>query len=501
MSSRPNSTSLLYPAGSVLIGLLATQVLASLHVYLSNAELYRKVKLIAEAGYVAVPNEHIMPGLREFNPAFFGGCFFTLSLGAGLSLFSLAGAWAWDRLCGRNRVVLIPVIFLWSAAIVAVNIKEFCPMVTAYFVFIPPVVFFFTLKWMPQQTGESLWLKLCIYFLPVLALAVMWTSQADRSLFLNIRDFLLLSNRVGEKINDFYYRYTLYPAQSFKSLDQKLLRTCTLSRVRDEVVARRIETQLLRYDYLPVRPDIPVDLEVSGSENTLVFKHEGITVLQTTLKDFLYNPRKVLTDFSIKTDRFAVFRLATIFSLLIGFPLTLYIIGYAMFRFLLRCFLGSLSSSAVAAILCFSTGLASLVPVYCGRAETINSVQLPEALSSLQWQKRVAALRTVVRSGQDIGNFPGYRRMLVSRHVPERYWLAKALGVSRRPETYQDLLALLDDPNANVVCMAFQGLGQRGDRRAEKDILKRIRASNHWYEQWYAYRALRALGWKQKRSK
>ena len=28
-------------------------------------------------------------------------------------------------------------------------------------------------------------------------------------------------------------------------------------------------------------------------------------------------------------------------------------------------------------------------------------------------------------------------------------------------------------------------------------ILKRIEKSLHWYEQWYAYKALRALGWKQ----
>jgi len=49
--------------------------------------------------------------------------------------------------------------------------------------------------------------------------------------------------------------------------------------------------------------------------------------------------------------------------------------------------------------------------------------------------------------------------------------------------------------------MAFQALGQRGDSRAVKEILKRIESSDHWYTQWYAYKALKALGWKQARLK
>ena len=32
-------------------------------------------------------------------------------------------------------------------------------------------------------------------------------------------------------------------------------------------------------------------------------------------------------------------------------------------------------------------------------------------------------------------------------------------------------------------------------------IIKRIETSTHWYNQWHAYRALRTLGWKQRRSR
>jgi HEAT repeat protein len=89
----------------------------------------------------------------------------------------------------------------------------------------------------------------------------------------------------------------------------------------------------------------------------------------------------------------------------------------------------------------------------------------------------------------------------MSPHIPERYWLVKALGVSRQPETYKDLMRFVDDPHPNVVRMAFDSLGQRGDTSAINVIMKRIETSDHWYEQWYAYKALRKLGWKQAKSK
>jgi HEAT repeat protein len=58
-------------------------------------------------------------------------------------------------------------------------------------------------------------------------------------------------------------------------------------------------------------------------------------------------------------------------------------------------------------------------------------------------------------------------------------------------------LALLDDPCPNVVSTAFYAIGQRRDKRAINEIIKRIEVSDDWYNQWYAYKALRNLGWKQ----
>ncbi len=484
-----------FVAKAMFVGLCTTQFLATWHVYLSNMELDRTVSAIRAAGYLSIPNTLVAPSLKQLGPAFFGGGFFSLSLGAGLSLFSLALAWAWDRLFSRSRSLLPLMAIPWVALVVSVNLQGFSPMVTAYFVVVPAVVFAVTLKWMPLE-DENKWLNRIIPLAPIALLTVVWTAQADRYLFLDIRDFLLLSNPVGQKIDDSYYRYTLYPAQVFKTLQQKTLKTCRLGSMKSATQAGRLSAALIRHDYLPL-PSNPADMEVVESENGLALKHEGIPVLLTTAEEFLSRPQEVLGAFSSKTDRHASFRRMTIIGLLLGFPVLLYVMIFAFIRFVSWSFVPPATSSAVAALLCLLMGLALLVPLHFKRSKAVPAGQVSEALNAPSWRQHVSGLRTVVDEKLEIGRFPNYRDLLASPHLPERYWLAKALGSSRQPQTYAPLLSLLDDPHPNVVSMAFYGLGQRGERRAVKEILKRLEVSDHWYNQWYAYRALRALGWRQ----
>jgi len=492
---------LLYTARAVLLGLLTTQILATLHVYLSNADLYRTVTAISEAGYLSVPNQRVAFSLNQFGPALYGGLFFTLSIGAGLSIFSVVFAWIWDRLFGRNCALLVPILLLWLGAAVAVNWKGFSPVVTSYFLFTPLVVFACALKWMPAKKENRVWLNRLSHILPIVLLTIIWTAHADKSLFLDIRDYLLLSNPVGQKVDDFYYCYTLYPAEVFKSLEQKTLKTCHLGPIKNQVVARSMERALINYDYLPVSPGGPIDLEITESGDMLVFRHAGKTIVQTTYKEFLSQKESILKYISAETDRHIFFRQATIVGLLIGFPVTLYLMALALIQFTCRFFAGLTPSSVIAGVLSFCVGLGLLAPLHVGRSKTVDAMGVSEAMVSPSWQQRVMALRTVVSEGLEMGDLKTYKGLLASPRVPERYWLAKALGISKDPGTYQDLLTLLDDTHPNVVSMAFYALGERGDKKAVKEILKRIETSGHWYNQWYAYNALRDLGWKQSRKK
>jgi hypothetical protein len=489
-----------YIAKAIFLGLLTAQILSTIQVYLSNADLFRKLTSIRDAGYLAIPNPQIIDSLQEFGPAFFGGLFFTLTAGAGLCVLSFAAAWVWDRILCRKKFLLIIFVLLWMLSLVGVNRRGFSPMVSSYFLVIPAVVFIGTLRWMPGEDKQRVWMHRMVHFLCITLLALLWASQMGSHMFLNIRDNLLLSNPVGRKINDFYYKYTLYPAEVFKSLDQKALKTCSIESMKQEPTVLALEKELLNYDYLNVRGHERVDLEILQEGNILFFKNEGRTILRVALKNFFSGPGRVLKEFSFKSDKYGFFRQFTFLSLLVGFPLTLYVIVHALFCIALRFFADLRHSSVMASILCFLLGIALLIPLHLGGEKEIDVKELAEASESERWQERVAALKIIEQERVEVGELKAYQTMLASPHVPERYWLVKALGVSRQPGTYRDLLAFLDDSCPNVVSMAFYALGQRGDKRAIKEIIKKIEVSDDWYNQWYGYKALRNLGWKQTKS-
>jgi hypothetical protein len=490
-----------YPALAILLGLFTAQVLATAQVYLSNIELYRTLLPIKDAGYFLIPNEHVTPSLHAWRPALFGGLFFTLSIGAGLSLLSLAAAWIWDRLAHRNKSLLILYLILWVGSFVLVNYRGFSPIVSLYFLFIPTVVFTTSVRWIRLEAKQGAWLDRVILAVPLLLLAILWTSQMDRDLFLDLRDKLLLSNPIGTKINDFYYDYTPYPTNVFESLNQKILKACNLEAIRETPAAGAVKKTLLNYDYLNVGRADKVDLEIEEVGSQLVFRNRGNTILRTTLRDFLAHPGTVLNEFSAKRDKNVFFRHFTFFSLLFGFPILLYIFLYTLLRLLAGLFFSSRPSSAIASILCFVVGTAFLFILSFGEGKTIEGKDLGKSLNADSWQKRVQALKVIGRKKMEIADFPGYQSLLRSPHIQERYWLAKTMGMSQRSETYDALLAYLDDPHPNVVRMAFDSLGRRRDAKAIGKIKKRIQSSDNWYNQRHAYRALRTLGWKQRRSK
>lgn len=135
------------------------------------------------------------------------------------------------------------------------------------------------------------------------------------------------------------------------------------------------------------------------------------------------------------------------------------------------------------------------------RGRDVSGQNLSEALSSRHWQTRVAALKFIDENRLDVSQFKSYPELLASSHIAERYWLVKALRNSKNPATYADLLKFLNDPHPNVVTMALYAIGKRGNREVTKDILQLIAATDSWYIQWYAYKALRSTGWRQTKSR
>jgi hypothetical protein len=483
----------------ILAGLIVAQLLAFTQVYLANNTLYHNMIAVGEAGYFTVPNRITLPTLHLFGPAFWGGLFFTLSIGLGVSLCTAVAFWVWEHLFRRNRIVGLLLLLPLVLCILSVNAAGFNLLDGLYFLLIPITVILVMQRTMQPLAKSAIWTRIGVTIVPVVLLAVLLQTAFDSRPFIAIRDNLLLSNPIGVRVNDFYYNYTLYPAETFKTLDQKLIKTYQFEEEIDGPVRKRLTELLLAYDYLPVHPADGPDLVLSVSGQELILKKEGRVVLQAGMHDFLKQPEILLKEFSLRTDRHLFFRQFAFLSIVMSLLLFPYLLVYGLVRLLIRMLFGTRLPTPAASVTAAVLAVALLGFGLYGfnRAGRYDSALIMDNLEQAGWRQRIALLKHIAAEGGEVGTLPVYKKMRASPYVAERYWLARALGESRRSETYDDLLSLLNDPQHNVVCMAFYGLGRRGDKRAIKYIIGRIQSSNHWYEQWYGYRALKILGWRQ----
>jgi len=489
----------LTPFFSLVIGLTISQILATIHVYSSNSALYDSLSAIRDAGYLIVPNDHVMGRLHQVAPAFFGGLFFTFSVGAGVSLFSFALAWIWDRSFQRKSFFLYFLILLWLGGLAALNFDGFKLFVNLYFLVIPPVVFGFASKMMSDLNKQKGRFVEIFHIIPIAVLAMILAWQINARMFTDFRDIFLLSNSVGSRINKFYYTYTLYPAEAFKSLSQKTLKTGIIDSKKD-TVNRMLENILLNDDYIPVAPNINADLHILEAGDDFIFKNHDSQVIRISSKFFFADPHRNLMEFEQKSDRWDFFRKITFLSLLTGFPLAIYIITQAAFSIFFGFFINLRTASSLASALCFVLCLIFLFSFQLNRSRAVSEKNLAEALNSNRWQDRVAALKFIDENASEIKRFAAYSSLLQTKNIAERYWFVKTLANSRMPETYEDLLSFLNDSHPNVVSMALYALGKRGNKRAIGKIMQLLETSDDWYLQWYAYRALRELGWRQTKS-
>lgn len=458
----------LYPVMAILSGLVVSQIFATFQVFLANRALYHTLTTINAAGYVTIPNRQIMGRLQDMTTAVCGGFFLTLSVGAGISVATLAAAWVWDRVCRRNPIYLFPLLLLWAGFTAGIHWDGFSLFTTLYLAVIPPVVFTGALRWMPHVH------KRCsngfLHLIPIIVLGLLWAPQMKKGLFINIRNHLLLSNPAGEKIVDFYYQYTLYPAEVLKPLHRKLLKTCSLNPIAEGPQKNELRETLLIHDWIETE-DMDVDLILKHSGNLLILEDGEGTAMEIPVNEFLSRPATALKRFSSRMDKHRIFRQLTFYSLLFAFPITLYILLYSLFFFFFRRRVSWGMASILSVTLCFSTALMLLMPLW--------------------WNHR--------EEHPDPTRISRHKSILTSPHTLERYRLAKSLGLSENHETYEDLLKFLKDPSPIVVSAALFSLGQRGEKKAILEILRHLKISEHYYVQWYAYKALKTLGWKQKK--
>ena len=473
------------------------QMVATLQVYLSNLALHEKMSLIAQAGYLTVPNQKILPTLNMIAPAFYGGVFFTLSIGIGISLISFVCVWTWKHVCHLKRGFLPGFIGLWVVSIILLNWHGFVLMPTLHAILIPAVVVTLFLLLSPNDMGKRTRMALLLHFLSFSLLVLLWSTQMSNTLYVNIRDNLLLSNAPGIRFNDLYYQYTLYPAEVFRNLNQKLIKTYHLLETSDSQEQNRLKQKLRNYDYLPISENGKSDVQIEMRKNRIRLTGNRQTAIEMELDDFFKNTRKALGDLSKSNDTYIHFRAATSISLLVGFPLILYWIFNGLLVQCFSLFLGKQPAIIAGVIACFLIGILLLLLMPTGHKRDIPMDSLPGMLASNDWKNRVAALQYIDSNKIDLQQFDLTRNLSQHASIPVRYWLARSLSVGKHPDDEAHLIMLMQDPHPNVACQALYSIGKRKFRKVTARLLETIKDSDHWYVQLYTYNSLRKLGWKQ----
>ena len=492
----------LYAVAVIGIGLLSTQIVATTHVYMSNLNLLQTIEAVVRSGYMPVPNAPVSARLGMLTTAMAGGLFFTLSIGAGLSLVTLGLVWLWDRVFKRRRQEALLVLLAWMGALYLVNDDGLNIVASIYLIVVPLVTAIAAILLLPAQTTlispkGVLW--------PVsaaLVLTLMWGLFLDKQLFTNIRDHLLLSNRIGSAITNAYYNYTLFPAEAFKSLAQKQIRTCVLKADLAPTTYKRLERIMRSHDYLPVPEGYPADLTIEKDKQAAHFSIRDAKqrILTVSAEELFDHPQQVLERYSDQKDRNRMFRKLTLMCLLIGFPLVLYSVIFSFLVALPSLLFPVRLSLVIAVCLCVVIGLLLLSPVYLGHVATQSSQNPLLELASPAYASRIAALRRVCRNKQDISAEAVSHALATSPFIAERYWLARSLANAKRPEATAMLQHLASDPVPIVACQALLAMGKRKDQRMIPQIINCINTTPAWYIQMYAYRALRTLGWVQPQS-
>lgn len=489
-----------YATAAVGTGLLAAEIIASIHIFLSNQWLHEKISVLASAGYLTLPNPATVSTLNHLKPAILGGLFFVFTIGAGLSMAVFFSTWAWDRLFSRSKKAGAALLAIWIVLIAGVNMNGFNPAAFCHMVIIPLAVCIVTLKLMPAEKTSILGRNTILHIITVLLPAILILGMMDGAFYINVRDHLLLSNKPGEAVNRFYYKYTLYPAETLKPLKHKSLKSVYPHAVERGTPTLKLEKAFRMRDYLWVKKNIGADLIMEMIDNHLVFKQGKAIIMDVNLSDFMKNPDVYLDQFSDRIDRNKGFRQLVFYSLVAGFPILLYLFLFTISASIFDLFMEKDLATPASICFCLAMALGVLFILYQAKPGALEISDTNHALTLKNPMERAAIFRKINTDRLEVAFFKGYEKSVSSPFVPERYWLARSLGFSKKAKTYPVLILLLNDSNPNVVCQALWSLGQRKKKVSITRIIDKLETTRHWYIQWYAYRALRTLGWIQKKS-
>jgi len=494
---------LLFPVRVLVGGLLLAQVIGTVLVWQSNHALLHKLTLLRAAGIYPLPGMGVFPPLSSLSAALAGGLFFTLSIGAGMVLLTLGAFLLVTSLPAAARKYAILVLAaVWLGLLIRANWQGFCPGLTAFLVLVPgPVLWFCRRQARHFDPGERPGRARLFHLLLIVFLCVWWGGRINSNVFVNIKDNLLLTSAAGRSFVHLYYQYTLYPAEVFKTLAQKQVKTCRLAGFAAADLQSRVKKALAAHDYFAVE-DPRAEVRVRRANDRLLLGCRQEAVVNVSTAQFLDDPEAFLGRLSAGCDVNAAFRDFTIAALLGVAPLVLYLVTLTLFALVPGLFLPLRLSAWLVPLLCclFWAGVIPLLETPPLRTD--DSAAAAAAMTDGSRKEKIAALRYVFDRRLDIFRFPEYADLLASEDFALRYWLIRNLGHSPDPRADRQIRRFLAADSPYLACKAMEAAAARvelfdpgADHGLEKAVVEKLSASDNWYVQLYAYRTARRLGW------
>ena len=444
----------------------------------SNLALLAKGHALQNAGLFGVPTQALEPALDSWEAALCGALFFTLTSGT-MALFSALTAPTLRNLAGLTKqkaLTLHATLFTLMAWLIGFS-PEIRPLLLG-----TAGLFLVLLPSGPPGDRRRPGTVLFHTIVPLLlALGIVGTHLVlPQGLFSGFRDAFLFDNPGGDAVRKFYYTYTLFPAEGFKRLDQKSQVTVLIQGTPDAPTREA----LTRLGHLPVPRGVQdYTLEIQGQKQIL---RRGAASQTVAAPGFSAHPKKTFNEFSTMADPFAPLRSITWTALFTAFPLFFYLLLHTTITLPTSLFLPLRLAGGIATLGGALAAIALISLLTSGLALPLES---KDALAELAGTKTEAsgATEIITRAARHPNALVRYRAAMAAPRIPT--FEAK----------HRILTLLAQDDDTNVACQALGAMGETRNRRFLKGIKDIVETRPEWYVQWYGYRAMGRLGWRQKK--
>lgn len=540
---------------SSMVGAFCGELLGIVLLMISNGNLLSEQKTITLLGYIAVPGQFLFSEMKAFTTYLAGGLFFALTIGLAYGFCCGLIFWLFSRYQkkGYHYVRLLPfVIFL---IVLLLTKRGSDPFVFLFFLLVPLILWFLSSRILSTESFcfiDVIRYGLIFIVFLFLLCVTLWNhnfiNHKNYSInFIEVRDRLLLPTNLGQKIDKFYYHYTLYPARLIKPLNNRLQNVIDLDpQGFPKAKLRQIRAVLKRYDWFPAVSDSNSDsyakttLTMGEDESQEIFFHwHKKPVYNVPYEEFLKAPSEHLKKYSERIYPFDPLRVACGISLFIIIPLALsfwlFMCCIGFIRLVLSLFplniTKTLETFIISGIILIVFGVLifGLKPkTYHPRLIAFDIPGLKVLIFSLKpktYPPEDIAELWLIAKGQAQGDRISALHHLDKSLAPRSYQMyqeeivalindpapvirrfgAEFMGKlavynktkAKNDEIFPLLFSLLQDSNINVVYTAAGAIGKLRTPQAKEILLDILDSNREWYLKMKAYFALKKIGWRQ----